>query len=230
VGTTHTALLHLRSRPEPAREELLQSWIKVWARGLLGVFGVQQHLVGPPPPPGGRARLVVANHRSPIDIILMLQHFGGCVLSHHGVEQWPILGAAASHAGTIFVDRDDRRSGVKAIREIRRRLQQGRTVIVFPEGTTFRGDEVRPFMGGAFAAVRGIDAEVVPVGIAYDPGAEFWQETFMEHVTRVSRRARTRVGLAVGQPQPAEEDRETLAQGLRDEVQVLVEQARRRLP
>ncbi len=225
LGAMQTYLLHLRTKPEPERHALRQAWIKVWARGLSRVFGVQQRLTSTPTP-ASRPRLVVANHRSPIDIILMLEHFGGCVLSHDGVADWPILGPAAREGGTIFVDREDQHSGAKAIRAIRRRLKDGHTVIVFPEGTTFQGDEVRPFLGGAFTAVRGLDAEIVPVGIAYDPGVEFFQETFMEHVTRVAQRRRTRVAISVGEAFAPQRDREAMATSLHGSVQALVQDAR----
>jgi len=226
LGAMQVAPLHIRSRPEPAQEELLQDWIKLWARGLLQVFGVRRQLASGRAAPSTRARLVVANHRSPIDIILMLEHFGGCVLSHQGVAGWPILGAAARQAGTIFVDRSDRHSGAKAIRAIRRRLQEGRTVIVFPEGTTFRGDEVRPFLGGAFAAVRGLDAEILPVGIAYDSGSEFVDESFGRYLGRMAQRSATRVALCIGEPYGAGPNREAMGRELQTEVRALVGRAR----
>jgi lyso-ornithine lipid O-acyltransferase len=160
---------------------------------------------------------------------LMLQHFGGSVLARHDLAGWPVLGRAAREGGTIFVDRHDPRSGVKAVREIRRRLRAGSTVSVFPEGTTHAGDEVRPFQGGAFAAVSGLDAEIVPVGVAYDLGAEFVDEGFAEHLQRVARRPRTRVALCVGEGRPALRDRDAMAQDARTVVQTLVRSARARL-
>jgi lyso-ornithine lipid O-acyltransferase len=140
-----------------------------------------------------------------------------------------VMGRAAREGGTIFVDRNDRRSGVKAIREIRRRLAAGKTVIVFPEGTTYAGDEVRPFLGGAFAAVAGLDAEVVPVGIAYDPGAEFVDEGFVAHLQRAAQRPKTRVALCIGESQPAGRERTALARDMHRAVQQLVHSARDRL-
>ncbi|MDH5671382.1 MAG: 1-acyl-sn-glycerol-3-phosphate acyltransferase [Myxococcales bacterium] len=226
LGSMYTALFHLDRRPPEQRPELLQRRMKLWARGLSTVFGVEQHRVTPEPASARGARLVVANHRSPLDIILMIEHFGGCVLSRSDLERWPVLGKAAYHGGTIFVDRDDPKSGVRAIREIRRRLNEGRTVIVFPEGTTHRGDEVHPFLGGAFSAVRGLGAEIVCAGIAYDPGAEFVDESFVEHIARVAQRRRTRVGLAFGTPWPAGADRAAMAERARSEVRALVARAR----
>ena len=194
------------------------------------MFGIEQHWIGVDVPEPRKARLVVANHRSPVDIILMLERFGGSVLGRHDLEGWPILGWAAREGGTIFVDRQDPHSGVKAIREIRRRLQAGQTVIVFPEGTTHRGDDVQAFQGGAFAAVRALDAELLPVGIAYEPGSEFVDETFVQHLTRMSRRPRTNVALCIGEPRAAHGDRDAMAVEMQREVQALVRRARAALP
>jgi 1-acyl-sn-glycerol-3-phosphate acyltransferase len=163
------------SAPE-AQRPVFQRWMKVWAHSLLWLFGVRARWHGAAPPTA-RARLVVSNHRSPLDILLLLQHFGGVVLSRADLANWPILGPAARKAETIFVDRENTLSGVLAVRALRDRLSEQHTVIVFPEGTTLAGDEVRPFQQGAFAAARGLPVEIVPVGIAYPPGSEFLDES-----------------------------------------------------
>ena len=232
AGVTQAAVLYLQLRRPSEHERLgiAQRWVQAWARGLLAVFGIQQHWVGPAVPPPRKARLIVANHRSPVDIILMLQRFRGSVLARHDLEHWPVLGRAAREGATMFVDRNDPRSGVKAIREIRRRLAAGQTVIVFPEGTTHRGDEVHAFQGGAFAALRGLDVEVLPVGIAYEPGSEFVDETFVQHVSRMAQRPRTHVALCAGEVRDAQGDREALAAALQRDVQALVNRARAALP
>jgi 1-acyl-sn-glycerol-3-phosphate acyltransferase len=213
-----------------ARPGVFERWMQNWAQVLLRLFGVRALVRGSlQPAAAGRARLIVSNHRSPIDILLLLRHCGGVVLSRADLAAWPVLGPAARKAGTIFVDRDDTVSGVLAIRALRDRLLKERTVIVFPEGTTLAGDEVRAFQEGAFVAARGLPVDIVPVGIAYEPGSEFLDESFMEHVTRVSRRRVTRVALAFGPSRAAPTQRKGLADALRGEVQVLVQQAREAL-
>ncbi len=209
-----------------ARSATWQWWMRRWATGLLHSFGVEQLVAGPPPEPAAGARLVVANHRSPLDIPLILSHFGGCVLSRSDLADWPLLGLAARRADTIFVDRDNPHSGMRAIREIRRRLRAGRTVVAFPEGSTFEGDEVRPFRGGILPAVSGLSVEIVPVGIAYTPGVEFGDETFPEHLRRIGSRRRTIAALCFGTPsQHARFSRSDL-DGLHRSVQELVHRAR----
>jgi len=226
AGAVSGAALHQKFVPAPERDALFQTWMRHWARNLLRVFAVDARFGNDAPRVGSGARLVVANHRSPLDITLMLATFGGAVLSRADLKEWPILGHAAQRADTIFVDRENPRSGMMAIREIRRRLEAGRTVIAFPEGGTFPGDEVRPFREGVFAAMRGLKVEVVPVGLAYDPGTEFFNETFMNHLKRVAARPITRVGVYFGEPRIAAESRTALAENLHGEVQDLTNRAR----
>ncbi|MBK8263247.1 MAG: 1-acyl-sn-glycerol-3-phosphate acyltransferase [Nannocystis sp.] len=212
--------------PEGAREALFEREMKRWSRGLLWIGGVRLHLSeGPPPPPHG-ARLVVANHRAALDIPILLSLFGGSVLSRADLAEWPVLGYAARRAQTIFVDRDSRQSGVKAIRAIREQLQRGRTVSIFPEGTTTAGDQLLPFNSGSFAAARGLPVEIVPVGLAYPSGLEYTEDTFLAHLGNVGARPRISIGVAIGPPIAVEARSDRLAQRLQGEIQALVYRAR----
>jgi len=82
-------------------------------------------------PSAAGPRLVVANHRPPLDIPLLLRQFGGVVLSRADLATWPVLVPAALSAETILVDHADTTTGVVAARTFREQLSRGRTVIVF---------------------------------------------------------------------------------------------------
>lgn len=192
---------------------------------ILRAFGVELRTSGSLPPATG-ARLVVANHRAALDIGVLLHEVGGTFLSRADLAEWPIVGRLAREADTIFVDRDDRSSGAMAIRAMRRQLKAGGSVMIFPEGATFPGDEVRPFKAGAFIAARGLDVEIVPVGLAYPPGTEYVGVSFMEHVEALARRPRTAVGVALGTPFPAAGRSATLAEKAHGAIESLVREAR----
>ncbi|MGF1464548.1 MAG: lysophospholipid acyltransferase family protein [Sandaracinaceae bacterium] len=218
----HRALAYLD--PSLHAWAVRRAWVHRWGQAIVRLFGLDLTRVAGELPTGGGPFLVVANHHSPFDILISLQLVGGSVLSHHGVASWPVVGDACRATDTIFVDREDPRSGAKAIRAIRSHLKSGRNVIVFPEGNTFRGDEVRPFRQGVFAAARGLpDVQVLPLGLAYVHGTEFVQEGFGEHLLRTSGRARTPVWLAIGEPRPVPGKGEVEA--LRRTVQTLVDRA-----
>ena len=177
-------------------------WVRRWSDALLALFSVTAD-VGPPiAPASGRGRLVIANHRSTIDVAVLLRTFGGRMVSRADLSGWPIVGAAASAVGTIFVDRGSATSGAKTIRAIRDALASGDTVCLFPEGTTFEGDDVHPFHAGAFVSALRTNAEIVPVGIAYErgSGAAFVAEPFLKHLERMAGAGPTRVVVRVGEP------------------------------
>ncbi|MEZ4254596.1 MAG: lysophospholipid acyltransferase family protein [Polyangiales bacterium] len=226
MGTIAEA--HMAMRAAEERAEVWDFYYRRWARALLMAFGV--HVLGAARSPTSpdRARLVVANHRSPLDIAILVAAFGGQVLSRADLATWPVLGRAARIAGTIFVDREDGASGARAIRAIRERLRAKKTVIVFPEGTTFAGDEVRPFRAGAFVAAKGLDVEIVPVGLAYPPGAEWTEPSFMAHVRRVAERPDLRVGFASSEGFTSTSPRDDAARA-QAEVQARVHEARAQL-
>ncbi len=183
------------------RDAVRDRWVRRWSSALLSLFGVEIVLDGVVPDQPG-ARLVVSNHRSTIDVGVLLRLFGGHMVSRADLSTWPILGAAARKVGTVFVDRADASSGANAIREMRQLLKGGQTVNIFAEGTTFKGDEVRPFHPGAFVAAKGTNAAIVPVGLAYPvgSGAAFVGESFGAHLSRLAAAPATRVIVSIGTP------------------------------
>lgn len=213
--------------PEEQHEPLAETYCNYLVNRLLEVFGTQLDVTGQLPRESGA--LVVANHQSALDIAVMLSVFRGVMVSRHDVADWPILGRMARHGATIFVDRDDRHSGAAAVRAMRRRLRDGRTVVAFPEGGTFPEDTVHEFQPGAFAAVRALDVPVVPVGIAYSPSVPFERESFTRHLTKIASRPSTRISLRVGEALPPDLDPRAAAATARARVQDLVLQAREEL-
>ncbi|MGB8329885.1 MAG: lysophospholipid acyltransferase family protein [Polyangiales bacterium] len=195
--------------------------------GLLRLFGAELLVHGQRAHHGGA--LVVSNHQSALDVAVMLALFEGVLLSRHDVADWPVLGRLAKHGDTIFVDRDDRRSGAAALREIRRLAKEGRTVVAFPEGGTFPGDSVERFHPGTFAAVRSLGVPIVPVGLAYSPAVPYVRETFVQHITKIAARPRTRIAVHLGEPFYSDEDPRATAEAARARVERLVIDARRSL-
>jgi 1-acyl-sn-glycerol-3-phosphate acyltransferase len=212
------------------RDRLRERWLGAWCAAMLHLFGVRVTVRGNLPP-RGHGHLVVANHRSTADILLLLRTFGGRMVSRADLARWPLIGFGARVVGTVFVDRADAASGATAVRAMRSRLADGSPVIVFPEGTTFPDDEVRPFRPGGFVAALHAGADVVPVGIAYasGSGAQFVGESFPAHLARMAAAKTSRVVACIGPVlTPGEGER---AASLRDrahaEVQRLVREARR---
>ena len=223
-------LAHERLAPAADRDRVRERWVAAWCAGLLRLFGVHVLTRGTIPQPG-RGHLVVANHRSTADILVLLRAFGGHMVSRADLAGWPLVGVAARAVGTVFVDRSDAVSGANAVRAIRDRLAEGHTVIVFPEGTTFPDDTVRPFHAGAFVAALRSGADIIPVGLAYGTGsgAAFVNESFPAHLARMAAASPSEVVMSVAEPIVVRE--KARAAQLRDrahaEVQRMVGEARK---
>jgi lyso-ornithine lipid O-acyltransferase len=212
---------------ERARARFREAYKRRWSDALLRSLDVE--VASDPAPRGGSgARLIVANHRSLLDVPVLLRHFGGRMLSKADVAEWPIAGPLAKHAETIFVDRLDSRSGALAIRAMRAALRDRSTLTVFPEGTVFAGDEIRPFQAGAFTAAAGLHVEIVPVALAYAPELEWGGVDMKTHLDRLVHTPRPRVGLAVGEVIVATGSSRTLSEIAQVAVQRLVPRARER--
>jgi lyso-ornithine lipid O-acyltransferase len=222
------------------RIEMINRWVPRWANLCLVIFRITVDargsvLDGRRTVPGhndaGHGRVFVANHRSTVDILVMLSRVEAHCISRHDVANWPILGWGARRAGTLFVDRQSRRSGADVLREVAQAIEAGEGVIMFPEGTSHAGDEVRPFRTGAFNTVRRTAAEVVPAGIAYDDERACYEnESIVTHALRVVSLPRLRVALEIGGPIPQSElPTPELTELARSTVQELVYQARARL-
>jgi 1-acyl-sn-glycerol-3-phosphate acyltransferase len=207
-----------------ARPKLMESYRNRFTDGVLQLFGTKLFVRGNTRFDGGA--LVVANHQSALDIGVMLSVFRGLLVSRHDVAEWPLLGRLAKHGNTIFVDRDDRRSGASALREIRRRVKEGHVVVAFPEGGTFPGDSVHEFHPGTFAAVGALDAPIVPVGLAYSPAVPYGKESFAKHMSKVAARETTRIAVEIGNALPKGIDARRSAERARTDVEALVRRAR----
>lgn len=230
TGVLPLHAVHERLVGADERDALKERYKRAWCESMLRLFGVTIELSGAIPPRDRRGRLVVANHRGVIDVAILLRSFGGFMVSRADLARWPLVGAAARATGTLFVDRSDSMSGAQIIRAIRDKLTTGHTVTIFPEGTTFAGDEVRPFHAGSFLAAVQKDVDVVPVGIAYQSGshAAFVDETFPQHLAKMAAAEPSRVVMAVGAPIPARGTRKSahLAEQAHAAVVKLVAEAR----
>jgi 1-acyl-sn-glycerol-3-phosphate acyltransferase len=228
AGMLPMFVAHERLTREDDRERVRERWVAAWAGTLLALFGVNETVRGEAPRTE-RGRLIVASHRSTADILLLLKVIGGRMVSRADLARWPLVGVAARSVGTLFVDRKDASSGATAVRTIRTRLAAGDSVIVFPEGTTFPDDQVRPFHAGAFVAAAKSGADIVPVGIAYQTGsgAAFVNESFPAHLARMAAAPPSRVAVCIGDAMPVGAAK---ASDLRDlahqRVQQLVHEAR----
>lgn len=115
-----------------------------------------------------RPTLFVSNHASYLDIIVLGSLLESCFVAKAEVAGWPGFGFLARIARTVFVDRK-RGATARERDQIGRRLAEGDSLILFPEGTSDDGNRVLPFKSSLFAVAEadGRLLPVQPVSLAY---------------------------------------------------------------
>ncbi|HEY3917392.1 MAG TPA: lysophospholipid acyltransferase family protein [Stellaceae bacterium] len=114
-----------------------------------------------------RPTLFVANHTSYLDIEIMGAAVEGSFVAKAEVSGWLIFGWLAKLQRSIFVERADRAGAARQRDEIRRRLDDGDNLILFPEGTSSDGLHLLPFKSSLFAAAEDERVVVQPVSVVY---------------------------------------------------------------
>jgi 1-acyl-sn-glycerol-3-phosphate acyltransferase len=162
--------------------------------------GMEVETRGPRPPAGC---VLVANHLSYIDTLILPSLIHGTVIAKREVLGWPVIGQMVKQLGVLFVERDSPWSGALVLRQAMRAVSAGLTLVAFPEGSTTRGDQLLPFKRGVFGLARRLGVPVVAASISYqDPGLTWTgDEEFLGHyVDRVARKRRTAVRLTFSAP------------------------------
>ncbi|MEZ4462626.1 MAG: lysophospholipid acyltransferase family protein [bacterium] len=189
--------IHLRRVPHDVQQAAMNQLAYEWAQVLLTGMGINLHLDGEPVRDSGA--LLVANHRSYVDIIALLASTPCCFLAKGDVADWPVLGKAAVRAGTVFVDRSAKDSRKAARDTMRGLLEDGHTVVVFPEGTTYPGPGCADFKPGAFETALEAGVPVLPVAIEYPHPEDAWgDEGFAVHFNDRFRQPKLNIHLHFG--------------------------------
>ncbi|WP_395688276.1 lysophospholipid acyltransferase family protein [Caenimonas koreensis] len=146
---------------QPAREAHVQAW----ANRMLGALGITLEVRGEPVAQG--PTMMVANHISWLDILVMHGARYCRFVSKADVKHWPLIGTLATGAGTIYIERESRRDALRVVHHIAESLQRGEVVGVFPEGTTSDGLGLLPFHANIIQAAIAAHAPVQPVALQY---------------------------------------------------------------
>lgn len=154
-------------RPIAVRETTMglasAAWLSRWSAEALRVLGVSVEVRGRPPARG----LVVCNHLSYLDVLVLASLRPVTFVAKAEVARWPIFGAFARRAGTLFHQRERRARLPDLADAMEKRLAAGEVVVVFPEGTSTDGRQVRTFYPAPFAPAARHGYPVVPTRLDY---------------------------------------------------------------
>ena len=77
----------------------------------------------------------------------------------------PLLGWAMKGAEYIAIDRENPRKALQSMNEAARRIKEGASVLIFPEGTRSVDGQLQPFKKGGFRLALKAGCDLVPIGI-----------------------------------------------------------------
>ena len=111
--------------------------------------------------------VIICNHVSYIDGIVLGSMFPIVFVSKREVKRWPIIGPWKTLCGTIFINRQRKDLVASLVEEMRRKLRQETNILLFPEGTSTNGERILPFQTAPLAAPLRNRSIIVPVSLAY---------------------------------------------------------------
>lgn len=157
-------LLCLVVSPATAGRWCGRAWARLNAVAALMSVSVEgaQHI------DAGRSYVVVANHQSQLDILVI---YGWLDMDFRWVmkqelRRVPVLGICCEKLGHIYIDRSDSSAAISAINRAKKNISGGTSIFFFPEGTRSRDGNLLPFKKGAFRLAAGLQMPILPVSIA----------------------------------------------------------------
>ena len=203
--------------------------VQAWSLQLLAIWGIHLRVMGQPVAAG--PALLVANHISWLDILVIHAARFCRFVSKSDIRRWPLVGALATGAGTLYIERSNRKDALRMVREMAQALQAGDVLAVFPEGTTSDGRQLLPFHANLIQSAIAAEVPVQPMSLRFVDARTgemtlapcyIGDDTLLASVWRTLTAPPITAVVHFGQPQEAAgRDRRQWAQDLRAEVMAL---------
>ena len=131
---------------------MIHLFAKLWARGILGAAGVKVQVQGLENLILDSPQILASNHQGFFDIFALFAYipirFGW--ITKKELFWIPIFGYAMKRFGNIRVDRSNKEKAREGLRVAARKIQEGQSIIIFPEGTRSLDGKLLPFKKGCF--------------------------------------------------------------------------------
>ena len=155
---------HLRALESTPPDPKAQEKNREWCRRVLACLHVGVSVTGKA---AEAPCLVVSNHISWLDILVLGSSMPVAFLSKAEIAHWPLISRLARAGGTLFIERGGEGAARRSIEGIQKAFNRQQSIAVFPEGTTGKGDTVLPFHPRLFAAAIENGTQVQPVALRY---------------------------------------------------------------
>ena len=139
--------------------------VQAWSLKFLALWGIHLRVIGQPVLAG--PALIVANHISWLDILVIHAARYCRFVSKSDIRDWPLVGALATGSGTLYIERASRKDALRMVRDMAEAMKDGDVLAVFPEGTTSDGRELLPFHANLIQSAIAADAPVQPMSLKF---------------------------------------------------------------
>lgn len=141
--------------------------VRFYCTGILKLAGTKIKVNGAENIPDGPV-LFIGNHSSYLDIPLgfyKIKEKELVFISKIEMKKVPLISTWLSLIGSLYLDRDNIKEGLKTILQGIEELKNGYSVFVFPEGTRSKDGKLLPFKEGTMKLAEKSGAPIVPVVI-----------------------------------------------------------------
>ena len=196
-----------------------RNWIfRTWAQTIIRLLNidVRTNDVAPSKP-----FLLVSNHLSYIDIVVLASRVDCAFIAKSEVAAWPAIGRLASWFDTIFINRNRKKDVIETMQQMHRVIDAGLGVVLFAEGTSTSGQLVGRFKSGTLdlAARRRVPVHYASISYATKPAESsagravcWWGDmTFPDHFFRLLQLSGFEATLTFGREPVVGTDRHVLA-------------------
>ncbi len=140
---------------------------RIVARGVIALSGCRVHVDGREHLPHAGPAVLVTNHTSYVDSIILLAALpvDFVFVAMTEILSWPLVGVFTRKARYLTVDRWNSRQSLADAAVVEQRLRAGDSVLFFSEGGFSRARGLRPFRLGAFDAAASLGVSVTPMAL-----------------------------------------------------------------
>jgi len=150
-------------------------------RAIIRINGVQREVKGSVPE---GTYLFISNHRTYMDPVMECPEAAFIPVVMNEVASWPIMGRGVRQTGVVYVKRESKSSRAATRVAMAKALDDGYSIIIYPEGGTNDLPTTKTFREGAFkiAAEKGVP--VIPIAVDYKDPSFYWTngKSFAAHV------------------------------------------------
>lgn len=199
--------------------------VKKWAKMVVCILGIRITVRGTPPTP---PFFLVSNHLSYMDIVVYFTRISCVFIAKKEVSAWPVVGLLARSANTLFIDRRNHRDIQRVNELISKNINEDQGVILFAEGTSSKGETVKPFKPSLleYPAEKNLPVSYASITYRTPPGTAptclsvcWWGDmTFGSHAFNLFKLPYIQAAIEFGKEPLQNNDRKLLAQELWEKV------------